>query len=116
LTSEPPSLRKSIRLREGVFMYVGSVLGSGILVTPAIAANIAGPASLVAWILLSLLSYPIGYTFGALAANYPDAGGLSAYVKRGFGWTVGTVAGWLFVFSFFVGAPIVAIIVSSSSR
>lgn len=94
-------------------MYVGSVLGSGILVMPAIAANIAGPASLVAWILLSLLSYPIGYTFGALAASYPDAGGLSAFVKRGFGWTIGTVAGWLFVFSFFVGAPIVAIIASS---
>lgn len=62
-------------------MYVGSVLGSGILVSPAIAAGIAGPASLVAWILLSLLSYPIGYTFGALAAHYPDAGGLSAFVK-----------------------------------
>lgn len=104
---------KSIRLREGVFMYVGSILGSGILVAPAIAANIAGPASLVAWILLSLLSYPIGYTFGALAATYPDAGGLSAFVKRAFGWTTGTVAGWLFVFSFFVGAPIVAIIASS---
>lgn len=94
-------------------MYVGSVLGSGILVTPAIAADIAGPASLVAWILLGLLSYPIGYTFGALAASYPDAGGLSAFVKRAFGWTAGTVAGWLFVFSFFVGAPIVAIIASS---
>ncbi len=94
-------------------MYVGSVLGSGILVAPAIAANIAGPASLIAWVLLSLLSYPIGYTFGALAANYPDAGGLSAYVKRAFGWTIGTIAGWLFVFSFFVGAPIVAIIASS---
>lgn len=94
-------------------MYVGSVLGTGILVTPAIAANIAGPASLVAWILLSLLSYPIGYTFGALAATYPDAGGLSSFVKRAYGWTAGTVAGWLFVFSFFVGAPIVAIIASS---
>jgi len=113
LDSEPRSLRKNIRLREGIFMYVGSVLGSGILVAPAIAANIAGPASLIAWILLSLLSYPIGYTFGALAANHPDAGGLSAYVKRAFGWTVGTVSGWLFVFSFFVGAPIVAIIASS---
>jgi len=113
LASESPSLRKSIRLREGVFMYIGSVLGSGILVTPAIAAGIAGPASLVAWILLSILSYPIGYTFGALAASYPEAGGLSAFVKRGFGWTAGTVAGWLFVFSFFVGAPIVAIIASS---
>jgi amino acid efflux transporter len=113
LAREPSALRKSIRLREGVFMYVGSVLGSGILVTPAIAANIAGPASLVAWILLSLLSYPIGYTFGALAANYPDAGGISAFVKRGYGWTTGTIAGWLFVFSFFAGSPIVAIIASS---
>ncbi len=94
-------------------MYVGSVLGSGILVTPAIAASIAGPASLIAWLLLSLLSYPIGFTFGALAASHPDAGGLSAFVKRGFGWTAGTVAGWLFVFSFFVGAPIVAIVASS---
>jgi amino acid efflux transporter len=113
LVSEPVSLRRSIRLREGVFMYIGSVLGSGILVTPAIAANIAGPASLVAWILLSLLSYPIGYTFGALAAEYPDAGGISSFVKRGYGWTAGTIAGWLFVFSFFVGSPIVAIIASS---
>lgn len=113
LVSEPRTLRKSIRLREGIFMYVGSVLGGGILVTPAIAANIAGPASLVAWILLSLLSYPIGYTFGALAANYPEAGGLSAFVKRAFGQTAGTVAGWLFVISFFVGAPIVGIIASS---
>lgn len=113
MTADLRSLKKDIRLREGIFMYVGSVLGSGILVAPAIAANIAGPASLVAWVLLSVLSYPIGYTFGALAASYPDAGGLSAFIKRGFGWTVGTVGGWLFVFSFFVGAPIVAIIASS---
>ncbi|MGA2460107.1 MAG: amino acid permease [Candidatus Bathyarchaeia archaeon] len=113
MSAEPRSLKKSIRLREGVFLYIGSVLGSGILVAPAIAANIAGPASLVAWVLLSFLSYPIGYTFGALAASYPDAGGLSAFIKRGFGWTAGTVGGWLFVFSFFVGAPVVAIIASS---
>ena len=94
-------------------MYVGSVLGSGILVTAAIAASLAGPASMISWILLSLLSYPIGYTFGALAAEYPEAGGLSSFVKRAYGWTAGTTAGWLFVFSFFVGCPIVAIIASS---
>ena len=94
-------------------MYVGSVLGSGILVAPAIAANIAGPASIVAWIALSLLSYPIAYTFAVLASTYPEAGGISAYVKRAFGWKVGTIVGWLFVFSFFVGGPIVAIVAAS---
>ena len=94
-------------------MYVGSVLGSGIFVAPAIAANIAGPASIVAWVALSLLSYPIAYTFAALASTYPEAGGISTYVKRAFGWKIGTIAGWLFVFSFFVGAPVVSIIAAS---
>lgn len=94
-------------------MYVGSVLGSGILVIPAIAANIAGPASLVAWLLLALLSYPIGYTFSVLASSYPDAGGLSTLVKRALGWSMGTIAGWLFVFSFLVSSPIVALIAAS---
>src|SRR5208337_926382 len=113
LITKPRSLNRSIRLREGIFMYVGSVLGSGILVAPAIAANIAGPASIVAWIALSLVSYPIAYTFAGLASTYPEAGGISAYVKRAFGWKIGTIAGWLFVFSFFVGAPIVAIVAAS---
>jgi amino acid efflux transporter len=34
-------------------------------------------------------------------------------VKRAFGWKVGTIVGWLFVFSFFVGGPIVAIVAAS---
>lgn len=100
-------------MREGVFMYIGSVLGSGILVIPAIAANIAGPASLVTWLLLSLLTYPMAYTFSVLASSYPDAGGLSTLVKRALGWSMGTIAGWLFFFSFLVSAPIVALIASS---
>lgn len=84
LVSEPRSLRKSIRLREGIFMYVGSVLGSGILVTPAIAANIAGPASLVAWILLSLLSYPIG-TLSALLPRLARTQAGSRFAEMGLG-------------------------------
>ena len=47
-------LRKAITLRHAVALYVSSVLGSGILILPGLAAKIAGPSSLIAWLLLSL--------------------------------------------------------------
>ena len=41
------NLKKVIKLRHAVALYVSSVLGSGVLVLPGLAAQIAGPASLV---------------------------------------------------------------------
>ena len=34
---------------QGVALYAGAALGSGVLVIPALTAELAGPASLVAW-------------------------------------------------------------------
>lgn len=44
----PAGLRKEIRLRHAVALYVSSVLGSGVLVLPGLTAQVAGPAALVA--------------------------------------------------------------------
>ena len=63
-------LRKAITLRYAVALYVSSVLGSGVLVLPGLAAKIAGPGSLVAWIFLSIASYPFAYTFASLSARF----------------------------------------------
>jgi len=38
------------------------------------AAEVAGPASLVAWIALIILSAPLALTFAALGARHPDGG------------------------------------------
>src|SRR2546426_563489 len=56
-------------MRYAVALYMSSVLGSGVLVLPGLAAQIAGPASLIAWLLLSLASYPLAYTFAGLSAR-----------------------------------------------
>lgn len=53
---------RSISLSQGVAMYIGAVLGSGILILPGFTAQAAGPASLFAWLLLSIVSVPIAYT------------------------------------------------------
>ena len=46
--------------RSATALYVGAVLGPGVTYLPALAARTAGPASLLAWIGLLLLSVPLG--------------------------------------------------------
>ena len=45
--------------RSATALYVGAVLGPGVTYLPALAAREAGPASLLAWIALLLLSVPL---------------------------------------------------------
>lgn len=50
------SLKKSINWVQGSAMTIGAVLGAGILVLPAITAVMAGPGSLISWLLTGVLS------------------------------------------------------------
>ena len=104
------TLRRTIGLGQGVSLYVGAILGPGLLVLPAVAAEIAGPASLVAWAALAVMSVPMALTFAALARRYPEAGGFAAYIQRAFGPSLGALAGWLFYLSIPSGSAIVALI------
>jgi amino acid efflux transporter len=91
-----------LSLAQGVALYVGAVLGTGVLALPGLAAKQAGPASLVSWLALIMMSVPLAATFAALAARYPDSGGVSTYVRRAFGDRAAAVVGWWF----FLGAPV----------
>ena len=93
---------------QGTALSVGAVLGTGVITLPAVAAAIAGPASLVAWLIMVVLSIPLASTFAALGARYPDSGGVSTYARRAFGGRAATVVGWVFYFAVPVGAPAAA--------
>ena len=87
----------SLGLWQGVALYVGAVLGTGVLVLPAIAAETAGPASVLAWLALVVISLPLALVYAALSRDQPDAAGFSGAIERAFGPQWGAVAGWLFV-------------------
>jgi amino acid efflux transporter len=106
-------LRKTITLRHAIALYVSSVLGSGVLVLPGLAAQLAGPASLLAWAVLCLASYPFAYTFASLSARNPESGGVYAFAKEAFGQHAAAVAGWLFGLWYIAGAPAVTLIAAS---
>lgn len=90
---------------QGTALYVGVVLGTGVIALPALAAEVAGPASLLAWLAMALLSAPLAATFAALGSRYPDAGGVATYARLAFGDRAAAVVGWCFFLSVPVGAP-----------
>ncbi|WP_233600211.1 amino acid permease [Micromonospora sp. M71_S20] len=81
-----------IGVARGTALYVGAVLGPGVLVLPALAVQAAGPASLLAWTAMLALSVPIAAAFAALGIRHPDSGGVATFTRRAFGPTPAAVA------------------------
>ncbi len=100
-----PVRASGLSVPQGAALSIGAVLGTGVITLPALAADLAGPASLLAWGALVLLSIPLAGTFAAMGARYPDSGGVSTYVRRAFGDRAAGVVGWCFYFAVPVGAP-----------
>jgi amino acid efflux transporter len=96
LTAMSGELRRTISIPQGVALYLGAVLGAGVLLLPGLGASQAGPASLISWAFDCILGIPLALTFASLAAHTPDAGGVLTYATRAFGSATGTVIGWFY--------------------
>jgi amino acid efflux transporter len=96
--------------RSATALYVGAVLGPGVLILPSLAAEAAGPASVLAWAGLLALSVPLAITFAVLGVRLPEAGGTAAYARAAFGRRAGAVTGWWFLAGVVLGAPAVAMV------
>ncbi len=94
----------------GAALFVGALIGPGVLLVPSLAAASAGPASILAWAALLLFSAPLAITFAELGVRHPVAGGVSAYVREGFGADAAAVTGAWFLTAVLIGAPAVSLI------
>lgn len=97
-----------LSVAQGTALSVGAVLGTGVISMPALAAEVAGPSSLISWLALIVLSAPLAWTFAALGARHPDSGGVSTYVRLAFGPRAAAAVGWCFYFAVPLGAPAAA--------
>jgi amino acid efflux transporter len=101
--------RKTLRLPQIIALYIGAVLGSGVLILPGVAAELAGPASLLAWGSMAVLVMPMSLTIGLLSARYPNQGGVAYFVSIAFSRRLGSLVGWCFSMAVIVGAPVLAL-------
>ena|SRR5690349_16164511 len=89
-------LKRTLGLRDLIFIGVGTVIGSGIFLSPgkvAVAAG-SGGVALVAWTVGGILSLLGALTFAELGAQRPNAGGLYVYLRDAFGPPLAFLFGW----------------------
>jgi amino acid efflux transporter len=89
---------------------VGALVGPGVLLVPSLAAKAAGPASVIAWAALLVVSVPLAATFAALGVRHPVPGGVSAYVREAFGGGASAVTGVSFTTAVVFGAPAISLV------
>ncbi|MGA5761312.1 APC family permease [Nonomuraea bangladeshensis] len=82
---------------QGTATVLGGVLGPGMLVLPHLAAEAAGPASVLAWAALIIVSVPIAFTFALLGLRHPDGGGVAHFAGTAIGRWAYAVVGWWFI-------------------
>lgn len=89
-----PTLKRRVGFVGLTFISLGSIIGSGWLLGASKAAKVAGPASLLSWLLAAAILACLALIHAELGAAYPVAGGTARFPAFAFGRLTGFTAGW----------------------
>jgi basic amino acid/polyamine antiporter, APA family len=92
-----PALARQVGTAGAVLLGLGSILGTGVFVSLALAAGSAGPSVVLAVALAGLLAAANGLSSAQLAARHPVSGGTYEYGYRELTPALGFTAGWMFL-------------------
>jgi basic amino acid/polyamine antiporter, APA family len=90
-------LARSLSERDLLLLFIGSVIGSGIFLTPGLIQKEVGGSvgyALLVWLMGGVLSLLGALTYAELAAANPEAGGLYCYIRDAFGRLPAFLYGW----------------------
>ncbi|RPA46086.1 L-methionine/branched-chain amino acid transporter [Shewanella vesiculosa] len=90
---------------QGAGLMATTLLGTGIFILPQMTIEVAGSASLLAWLLLTVAIIPVALVFGLLASRFPHASGPAYFIEKAFGATAGRTIGLIFLLVIPIGAP-----------
>ncbi len=105
------ALKRSIGVVGLTFVGVGGIVGSGILFAPLLAAQQAGPASLVAWLIGGAAALLLALSFAEVCALLPVAGGLARLPHLSHGNIVSAAMGWTAWIGYCASIPVEAEVV-----
>ena len=100
-----PTLRRVIGFPLLLLLAINALLGSDIFFVPGIAAGLAGPSSLIAWISIGIFAMLMACFFAEMVSTWPRAGGIYEYAKHGLNEPSAFIVGWL---AWLVGSIIIA--------
>ncbi|MBD3313650.1 amino acid permease [Candidatus Woesearchaeota archaeon] len=88
-------LKKVLSFRAILLITINSIMGTGIFFLPAVGARHAGPASIISWLILSVVSIYIAMCFAELSSMFPKAGGVYEFCKQAYGRFPSFLFGWM---------------------
>src|ERR1700729_4407349 len=92
-----PHPSRPLRPRDLLLLFIGSVIGSGIFLTPGLIPrqlNGSVGAAFLVWIVGGVLSLLGALTYAELSATHPEAGGIYCFIRDGFGRIPAFLYGW----------------------
>jgi len=105
---EKPGYRRSLGLFELVSLGVGGTIGSGIFVVPGIAAGIAGPASLVAWVIVAVSASSVLLSLAYISTHFTPTSSFLSIFESVFGVNIAVPLMLLYLVSSIFGIATIA--------
>ena len=97
-------LKKEVGLFSGISFVIGTMIGSGIFISPGGVISQSGSVamSLIVWILCGLLAMLASLCYVELGLMIPESGGEYPYLKAGIGRWIAYICSWI---NFFCTRP-----------
>ncbi len=100
--------RKNLGLAELISFGVGGTIGSGIFVVPGIAAGLAGPSSLLTWLIVAVSAGSVMLSLAWASAKYPSTGAFYSIFSKVFGKKLSTTVVLLYLIAAMFGIATIA--------
>ena len=108
-TAEKKSLKRSLGAFQLTLLGIGAVIGTGIFVLTATAAQKAGPGMMVSFMVAGTVCALAALCYSELASMVPVAGSAYTYSYAVMGEMVAWLVGWALILEYALGASAVAV-------
>lgn len=103
------TLSRDLSLFTVTMIGIGGMVGAGIFVLTGIAAGVAGPALILAFLLNGFVTSLTAMSYAELGSAFPGAGGGYMWIKAALGGTLGFLSGWMSWFAQAVAGSLYAL-------
>ena len=88
-------LKRALGFGTILSLSIASIMGTGMFFGAAVGASYSGNASIIAWVILTIVAVYISAFFGELVAMFPRAGGVYEFAKQAYSHFTSFMMGWL---------------------
>ena len=108
-TAEKKSLTRTLGAFQLTMLGIGAIIGTGIFVLTAEAANKAGPAMMISFVIAAVVCGLAALCYSELASMVPVSGSAYTYSYATFGEIIAWIVGWALVLEYAIAASAVSV-------